>query len=148
MDDGIRNIRVTDYREIYALNQAFNPRLDAFSETQVKERIESLLKKDRDIVFVYEQDDEVVGYIHGSPYELLFSESLVNVLGFVVKESHRNQGIGSRLIDRLEAWSRDNGYFGMKLLTHPNRIDAHRFYENRGYVFTKDQKNYVKNLRD
>ncbi|PSK13221.1 hypothetical protein C7R94_23465 [Brevibacillus sp. NRRL NRS-603] len=96
------------------------------------------------IIFVCEQNNEVIGYIHGSPYELLFSDSFVNVLGFVVKEKDRNQGVGSMLIEHLEQWGKKNGFSGMKLLSHPSRIHAHRFYERRGYRFTKDQKNFIK----
>ncbi|MCR8632191.1 GNAT family N-acetyltransferase [Paenibacillus radicis (ex Xue et al. 2023)] len=143
-ENKVREIRETDYHAIYLLNQAFNPNLHVFSEERVREKIEIITKKTKDIIFVYEQDTEVIGYIHGSPYELLFSDSLVNVLGFVVKESYRNQGIGGMLIDRLEQWGKDNGYSGIKLLSHPSRIHAHRFYERRSYMFTKDQKNYIK----
>ncbi|GAA3413115.1 GNAT family N-acetyltransferase [Paenibacillus hodogayensis] len=140
----IREIRVTDYRNIYLLNLDFNPNFSSFSEEKVKEKIAIITEKTKDIIFVYEENNEVIGYIHGSPYELLFSESLVNVLGFVVKETYRKQGIGSLLIERLEQWGEDNGFSGMKLLSHPSRIHAHRFYEQRGYRFTKDQKNFIK----
>ncbi|WP_084781612.1 GNAT family N-acetyltransferase [Paenibacillus sp. D9] len=101
-----------------------------------------------DVVFVYEQGGQVVGYIHGSPYELLFSGSLVNVLGFVVKKSRRNQGIGGKLIGHLEQWGQEHGFSGIKLLSHPSRTAAHRFYERRGYSFTKDQKNFIKNWQE
>ncbi|GIP28330.1 N-acetyltransferase [Paenibacillus sp. J23TS9] len=143
----VREIQVMDYPDIYLLNQDFNPNLYLFSEEKVKERIEVITKTTKDIIFVCEQNKEVIGYIHGSPYELLFSESLVNVLGFVVKKEYRNQGIGSMLIDHLESWGKKNGFSGMKLLSHPSRVHAHRFYERRDYVFTKDQKNFIKTFK-
>lgn len=144
----VREIQTNDYHDIYLLNQDFNPHFELFSEERVKEKIEIICNRTQDIIFVYEQNDEVIGYIHGSPFELLFSDSLINILGFVVKESFRNLGIGSRLIDRLEEWAKDNGYAGIKLLSHPSRKSAHRFYENRGYVFTKDQMNFIKNWNE
>ncbi|KEQ27828.1 GNAT family N-acetyltransferase [Paenibacillus tyrfis] len=140
----IRSVSVTDYRDIYSLNLDFNPSFYAFSEEQVKERIEFITNHTKDIILVSEQNNEVIGYIHGSPYYLLFSESLVNILGFVVKKKYRNNGIGSMLIQSLEDWAETNGFSGIKLLSHPSRIHAHRFYERRGYVFTKDQKNFIK----
>ncbi|WP_169090486.1 GNAT family N-acetyltransferase [Paenibacillus sp. PL91] len=145
--NNVREIRVTDYHDIYLLNRDFNPNLYLFSEEKVKEKIENIIKKTKDIIFVYEQNNEVIGYIHGSPYELLFSDSLVNVLGFVVKEKYRNQSVGSMLIERLEQWGKSSGFSGIKLLSHPSRIDAHRFYERRGYMFTKDQKNFIKKFK-
>ncbi|MCJ8011841.1 GNAT family N-acetyltransferase [Paenibacillus sp. KQZ6P-2] len=140
----LREIKIADYHDIYLLNQDFNPNLSIFTEEKVKEKIEIIKNKTKDMIFVCEQNNEVIGYIHGSPYELLFSDPLVNVLGFVVKQKYRNQGIGSMLIERLEQWGKDNGFSGIKLLSHPSRIQAHRLYERRGYKFTKDQKNFIK----
>ena len=140
----IREIKSTDYNDIYLLNQEFNPKLCSFSAERVKKRIDFIVSNTKDIIFVSEHGNELIGYIHGSPYELLFSESLVNVLGFVVKEKYRNKGVGSTLIGSLECWAKNNGFSGMKLLTHPSRVNAHRFYEHHGYVYTKDQKNYMK----
>ncbi|WP_433944993.1 GNAT family N-acetyltransferase [Paenibacillus sp. SN-8-1] len=143
-DRTIREIRVTDYHDIYELNQIFNPNLAAFSEEKVKEKIEKIIKNTKDIILVCEENNEVIGYIHGSPYELLFADPLVNVLGFVVREKVRNQGIGSMLMEQLEQRARNNGSSGIKLLSHPSRIQAHRFYERHGFIFTKDQKNFIK----
>ncbi|SEG56899.1 GNAT family N-acetyltransferase [Paenibacillus sp. UNC499MF] len=140
----VREIRITDYPAIYLLNRDFNPDLHPFSEQKVKEKIETITRKTNDIVLVCEQEEEVIGYIHGSPYELLFSDSFVNILGFVVKKACRNQGTGSMLIESLETWGKTNGFSGIKLLSHPSRTSAHRFYERRGYAFTKDQKNFIK----
>ncbi|MNM70854.1 putative acetyltransferase [compost metagenome] len=143
----VREIRVTDYYDVYLLNREFNPNLTAFSKESVREKIEKIIKNTKDIIFVCEENNEVIGYIHGSPYELLFAEPLVNVLGFVVREKNRNQGIGSMLMECLEQWAQNNGSSGIKLLSHPSRVQAHRFYERRGFIFTKDQKNYIKDFK-
>ena len=95
----IRKIKLDDYNDIYLLNQEFNPKLYTYSAVKVKERIQYVIENTKDIIFVCEQCNEVIGYIHGSPYELLFSDSLINVLCFVVKEKYRNNGVGSKLID-------------------------------------------------
>ena len=144
MNRKVREIRTADYNDIYFLNKEFNPELYLFSAEKVKERIDYILQNTQDIIFVSEQKDEVIGYIHGSPYELLFSDSLINVLGFVVKEKYQNNGVGSMLIGHLESWAKNKGFSGIKLLTHPWRVNAHRFYERHGYIHTKDQKNFMK----
>jgi predicted N-acetyltransferase YhbS len=143
-DNNVREVRIADYPDIYVLNQHFNPNLSVFTEEKVKEKLVTLTTNTKDLILVYEQNNEVIGYIHGSPYELLFSDSLVNVLGFVVKKEYRSQGIGHILIECLEQWAKTAGYSGIKLLSHPSRVQAHNFYERRGYKFTKDQKNFIK----
>jgi|GEM_PF-366945 len=144
----LREIKVSDYPHIYLLNLDFNANLRDFSEDQVKKKIEIITTQTKDVIFVCECGEEIIGYIHGSPYELLFSESLVNVLGLVVKPAYRNQGVGTMLLEHLEQWSKDNGFTGMKLLSHPSRIQAHRLYEQRGYKFTKEQRNFIKKLNE
>jgi len=143
----VRLIKLTDYNDIYLLIQEFNPKLSLFSAEKIKERIEFIMENTKDIILVCEQNNEVVGYIHGSPFELLFTDSLINILGFVVKEKYRNNGVGSRLIESLEGWAKNNGFSGIKLLSHPSRVNAHRFYEGHGYVFTKDQRNFIKTFK-
>lgn len=140
----IREIRSQDFQDIYLLNQEFNPKRSSFSPEKVKERIQYIMKNTRDIILVCEYQNEVIGYIHGSPYELIDSDSLINMLFFVVKEKYRNKGVGSKLINSLEIWAKNHHFSGIKLLTHPNRTQAHRFYESHGYIYTKDQKNYMK----
>ncbi len=140
----VREIRSSDYNDIYLLNQDLNSKHSQFSAEKVKERIDYILKNTKDIIFVSEQNNEVIGYIHGSPYELLFADSEINVLGFVVKEKYRKNGVGSMLIRHLEDWAINNRFSGIKILTHPSRVNAHRFYEKHGYIHTKDQKNYMK----
>ncbi|MGP0578825.1 hypothetical protein ACTP13_17735 [Paenibacillus peoriae] len=71
-EKNVRGIKVTDYHDIYLLNQDFNQDLYIFSEEKVKEKIEIITKKTKDMIFVCEGNNEVIGYIHGSPYEFLF----------------------------------------------------------------------------
>jgi hypothetical protein len=53
----VREIRTSDYNDIYLLNQEFNPKLYQFSAEKVKERIDYILKNTTDIIFVSEQND-------------------------------------------------------------------------------------------
>lgn len=137
----IREIRVTDYNDIYLLNQELEY---LFEIEKVKERIQFIIDNTKDIILIAKQNNEVIGYIHGSPYELLYSDSLINILGFVVKEKFRNTGVGNVLMEKLEYWAKDNGYSGIRLVSGFDRLNAHRFYERHGYIYRKDQKNFIK----
>ncbi len=142
----IRTVQIEDAEQIYVLNQEFNPKFYQFTAEQVQQRIRSLLINERDIVLIAEKNQQVIGFIHGSLYELLFSELMVHVVCLIVSESNRQQGVGSQLLAELEQWATQQGAKAMKLLSHPIRTNAHRLYEKRGYTYTKDQKNFVKQL--
>ncbi len=137
----VRKIKITDYEDIYLLNQELGYLYDL---EKVKERIAGILESTKDIILVAQQGDEVIGYIHVSPYELLYSDSLINILGFVVKEKFINTGTGNVLINSLEYWAKENGYSGVRLVSGFDRLNAHRFYQKHGYINRKDQKNFIK----
>jgi len=137
----IRKIKTTDYNDIYILNQELGY---FYPIDKVKERIAYITENTKDIILVAQQDNEVIGYIHGSPYELLYSDSLIDIRGFVVKEKYRNTGVGSVLINSLECWAKENGYSGIRLVSGFHRVNAHRFYEKHGYINRKNQKNFIK----
>lgn len=137
----IREISISDYKDIYLLNKELGY---LYEEKKVKERIKYILENTNDIILVAYINNEVIGYIHGSQYELLYSDSLINILGFVVKESYRRMGIGRALIDKLEGFAKENRYSGIRLVSGIDRENAHRFYEENGYIYRKEQKNFIK----
>ena len=139
----IREIIENDFKDIYVLNQELGYEYD---NQKVEKRIEYILQNTKDVIFVAQQNDEVIGYIHGSPYELLYADSLVNILGIVVKNKYRSLGVGSILIEKLECWSKENGFYGVRLVSGADRVIAHKFYEKHGYVNRKNQKNFIKIL--
>lgn len=97
-----------------------------------------------DLILVAALENEVVGYIHASPYELLYHDSLMNILSFVVREKQRGTGIGHRLITELERIAKEQGFTGIRLTSGSTRIAAHKFYERHGYILKKEQKNFLK----
>ncbi|WP_308780374.1 GNAT family N-acetyltransferase [uncultured Clostridium sp.] len=137
----IREIKISDYNDIYLLNQELGY---LFSIEKVKDRISYIRENTKDVILVAEKDNEVIGYIHGSSYETLYFNSLINILGFVVKKDFRNLGVGNLLINSLENWTKENEYMGIRLVSGYERTDAHRFYEKHGYINKKDQKNFIK----
>jgi predicted N-acetyltransferase YhbS len=137
----VRQVVEDDFHHIYLLSQELGYEYD---EQKVKKRIKYILKNTKDIIFVAEQGNEVIGYIHGSPYELLFEDSLVNILGLIVNKQHRNLGVGGNLIEKLESWAKENGFSGVRLVSGADRLNAHKFYESHEYVYTKNQKNFIK----
>jgi GNAT superfamily N-acetyltransferase len=66
------------------------------------------------------------------------------VYDLVTTESHRSKGHGKALLDHLEELARAEGCDTIALASGLQRIDAHRFYEEkagfelRSYTFVKD----------
>lgn len=94
-----------------------------------RENLASMIKKDAESVQVAESDGEIVGCIimvgYGERVSYLFRLS--------VKDSHKNQGIGSKLLDTACDTLKKRGTKEVDLIVEADRKDLKAFYEKRGY---------------
>ena len=143
MDIKIRKVEIGDadaIRDISAEGLGYSCDL-----TLVQKKI-AALNASREAVFVAVADNSVIGYIHIERYDVLYFETMANVLGLSVFKDYHKMGIGKALLFAAEDWARQNNIKMMRLNSGMNRTDAHGFYEHFGYVSEKDQKRFVKTL--
>lgn len=113
----------------------------------LRDRLDRLLERSRDIVFLAELPKVgTVGWIHGAEQELLESDRRCEILGLVVDPEHRGQGVGRRLVEALEQWAEQRGLKQMAVRSNVTRLESHPFYERLGYVRAKTQHAYRKPL--
>lgn len=106
--------------------------------------LNTALNKEYECVFVADDGEKAVGYVHACDYCLIFSEPMVNILGLAVDSRFARQGIGKALMQAAEKWAKSRGAKGIRLVSGETRHDAHAFYEKCGYKSTKNQKNFKK----
>jgi GNAT superfamily N-acetyltransferase len=97
-------------------------------------------------VFVAENDTGVVGWAAVCVDEGFIEGRLAWIEGFVVEEQARSAGVGTRLLDALEAWARAHGCTAMRVQSNVIRERAHEFYERHGYAKIKAQYAFRKAL--
>jgi GNAT superfamily N-acetyltransferase len=88
----------------------------------------------------------VVGWIHVFRSPRLGGEPFAELGGLVVTESLRGHGIGSRLVAETERWAADRGIATLRIRTRTTRNDARLFYEDLGFVLTKTQVVFERQL--
>ena len=93
-----------------------------------------------------EREGRVVGYLHLETYDLLYADSMVNVLGIAVSRDCRRQGVGKALLSAGEAWAKSVGAAAVRLVSGETRKGAHAFYQSLGYTGNKLQRNFKKYL--
>jgi len=79
---------------------------------------------------------EVVGWVEmqlrqASGRARMIRDSVSVAIDVAVLPQHRGHGVGSRLADAAEEWSRDHGAEVMTMSTHVANVDAIRFYQER-----------------
>lgn len=105
------------------------------------------LSVERETVFVALIDESVVGFIHVEKYDLLYFETMANILGLAVKAEYRNHGVGKKLIFAAEEWAVKNRIKAMRLNSGVLRTNAHDFYRHLGYDSEREQIRFEKKLR-
>ena len=60
----------------------------------------------------------------------------------VVSENSRGDGVGRKLVEKLESWFRKNNCLRFEVTSGDHRIGAHRFYEGFGYQL--DERRFLK----
>lgn len=97
-------------------------------------------------IYVYEDDDShrVVGFIEAETYESLYSDCGLNILGLAVLPEFQGKGIGKKLMEHLEVNAQKKPVKFIRLNSRETRVEAHKFYENIGYVCDKTQKRFIK----
>jgi len=139
----IRRVNVSDDRDLCKIS---NEDLGYPCEKElVKKQIEHLDEK-REMVFVAEVDHAVVGYIHVEKYNVLYHDSMTNILGLAVAKKYQKQGWGRKLIEAAEQWSKENGIYTVRLNSGIVRKEAHKFYRAIGFGEEKGQIRFIKHL--
>lgn len=100
----------------------------------------------RSQVFVAVVCASVVGWVHVSLYPTLATDNAAQILGLVVHEEWRGQGIGRALIQAAEAWALESDCRMIYVRTRITRHDAHAFYRQLGYQQVKTSLTFTKPL--
>jgi GNAT superfamily N-acetyltransferase len=102
------------------------------------------LAHDADAVILVAEtpDGAVAGWIHICGRRTLESDPCAEIAGLIVDATRRRQGIGRRLVEAAEAWSRKRGYTHLRVRSNVARDAAHVFYPGLGFTKVKTQHVY------
>jgi GNAT superfamily N-acetyltransferase len=117
------------------------------SQVELGRRLTYLLTRpDHHLVLAETGRDQVVGWIHAVEQWVLESEPACEILGLVVDQNYRCQGVGRTLVAAVEAWAGTRGVTTIKVRSNVVRAESHPFYERLGYARVKSQHVYRKVL--
>jgi GNAT superfamily N-acetyltransferase len=114
--------------------------------TTMRERLATVLGRSDETVLVAHVSGLVIGWIHGAEQRFLEAEARCELLGLVVSQDHRRQGVGQQLVRAVEWWARNRGITEVSVRSNVVRPESHPFYERLGYDRIKTQHVYRKKL--
>jgi GNAT superfamily N-acetyltransferase len=140
----IRRARPEDYAQVAELSAQLGY---ASGANDIEARIVPMQESGEHDVFVAQTaSGGIAGWIGVFVYRTVEADARVEVSGLVVDAKARSQGVGQRLLERAEQWTREKGLRAIGLRTNVTRERAHAFYERQGYEHNKTQRSYRKAL--
>jgi len=112
----------------------------------VLERLRLLEDRGDQRVFVALVDGQVAGWAQVGRSLSLEAGEQAELVGLVVDERWRGQGLGASLVAAAEAWARGQGLALLRVRCNVTRSDTHRFYGNLGFGEVKRQVVFRKGL--
>lgn len=119
-----------------------NPELEEYEKKisnmgdNYKEFLESHIKSEKGVVFIAEEDGEIVGFtlIYIKDEIPIFENKKVGFISdLYVKKEFRNRKISSKLRDKSLEWFKDKGLKFVSLAMHPDNKFAHSVYKKWGF---------------
>jgi predicted N-acetyltransferase YhbS len=145
----IRPLKPSDIAAVMQLHRelGWNPAFKADGST-LKQRLEALTEEENTLLLVAEMKKRVVGYIHGEIVAyLLFAGREMLVSELFVMEGTRGHGVGTALIQAIEAAAVQRKCFRISVLNSRERESYKRgFYPALGYEERPHTANFTKRL--
>ncbi len=130
-------LRPADPADAAAVNELLDqlgyPQDDGGAATA--DRIRAWAEDPASAAYVAEADGDVLGVVavHLCPF---FERAGCwgRIVALVVSDQARGRGVGGRLVAAAESFAADHGCERMEVTSSNYRVDAHAFYQGRGYV--------------
>jgi len=109
--------------------------------------LNSLLSSENHVVSVVELDGAIIGWIHVFKAQRIESGSFAEIGGFIVSEKFRGKGIGKRLLQEAENWTKNRKLTKLRVRSKIEREDAKKFYSTMNFYQTKQQNVFDKLMK-
>ena len=93
MNIQVREAVVSDYLAIAEISRS-EMGYDC-SDELVEEKLKNALESNKEKILVAVSSNQVIGYVHGENYDVLYLQHMKNVLGIAVLKEYQNKGVGT-----------------------------------------------------
>lgn len=132
----VRELNAADLEAVYMIE------VDSYPTPWTRNFFRLMAHTAPELFLVAQASDEVIGYTVGEVDTRANGRRLGHIMNIAVAGSHRNQGVGSALLDGLEGRFVERGAVAAYLEVRVSNLTAQRLYEDRGYGFLRKAVGY------
>lgn len=132
----LRELREGDLEEIHRIERASYPTPWSMNFFRL------MANMNPELFIVATVNEELVGYTVGELDARGNGRKVGHVMNFAVDSRHRDRGVGTMLMDELEARFLRLGATAAYLEVRESNVDAQRLYSRRGYVYLRKVEGY------
>ena len=108
----------------------------------------SIIESDDSDFLLAVENHDIIGFIHINqmktpPYDSIVPHNYAEIMAFMVTASYRERGVGSKLIDFAEQWSKDRKLEYIELNSLADATQANSFYDNRNFITVSHIRRYM-----
>ncbi len=135
----VRPANLTDSYEINKLSYhlGYGKTPDAVAH----KRLDQLLKSPIDHIWVYDNGEQLLGWIHIFTALRVASSPFYEIGGLIVHPEERQQGIGHQLVQCAAEHAAQQGET-LRVRCNSQRTEPHLFYQSIGFTLSKSQQVY------
>lgn len=126
----IEKLKIEDIEEISCLLKDLVP-FD-FSTENALEKYQEIINYNSYLIIVAKENNTIVGTVSGIICKCL-ATSFLAIEAFIVKDGLRGKGIGKKMMEFLEEFSKEKECSYSILVSSNHRTEAHKFYEKMGF---------------
>ena len=116
---------------------------ECFSHPWSKQSIEEELNNETSLFLVAKEENEVIGYIGMS---IVIDEGYI--FNVAVRESYRNKGVATALINELVTYGKKNNFSFITLEVRESNLPAISLYSKFGFIKAGERKDYYSNPKE
>jgi ribosomal protein S18 acetylase RimI-like enzyme len=135
----VSNIRIATLADSKSIN-SLSMHLGYGSTPQevADERLRCVLKSTNDKVWVFEESDIILGWVHIFKAHRVASGMFYEIGGLVVDPEARNKGVGRKLVE-FAAEESETENIELRVRCNSQRKDTHEFYKKLCFSSSKTQ---------
>ena len=116
---------------------------ECFSHPWSRQSLENELNNETSLFLVAKEENEVIGYIGMS---IVIDEGYI--FNVAVRESYRNKGVATALINELVTYGKKNNFSFITLEVRESNLPAISLYSKFGFIKAGERKDYYSNPKE